>query len=218
MPNLVPDASIDKERLQRPSGAKLQPQASKLSSLGSRACTSCVLKQHILDTNATMVGLLGFLFIYTIGGITLLPLLVLAFLAHAYFTLPIHDEAAQLQSRNTHKGTDITEPGDDTEAIKRAQSTLAEKFQPRTNAEAETSSGYFYCSREYVERWWEVQGKPPERATAVGSATVSAASPSVYQSMYRSIFERKPVGSPIENKGVGKPQKRGGNYFYIVLR
>lgn len=161
-----------------------------------------------------MVGLLGFLFIYVLGGITLVPLLIIAFLTHAYLTCPIHDDASRKQE--THD--DIVEPGDDIDAIKRVQSSLAEKFQPRVNAEAETSSGYFYCSREYVERWWEVQGKPPERATPVGSATVSAASPSVYQSMYRSIFERKPVGSPIENKGVGKPQKRGGNYFYIVLR
>merc|ERR1711939_830070 len=32
--------------------------------------------------------------------------------------------------------------------------------------------------------------------------------------MYRSIFDRKPVNSPIENKGV----KRGNNVFYVVLR
>ncbi len=161
-----------------------------------------------------MAGLLGFLFVYFLGGVTLIPLLIAGFLAHAYFTFPIyHDPANQDQETES-----IVQPGDDIDAIKRAQSTLGEKFQPRGNGEGDTYSGYFYCSREYVERWWQVQGKPPERVTPVGSATVSAASPSVYQSMYRSIFERKPAASAIENKGVGKPQKRGGNYFYIVLR
>jgi len=161
-----------------------------------------------------MVSLLGFLIIYIIGGLTLIPLVVIGFLTHAYFTLPIYDDTAYREG-DYHS---IVEPGDDIDAIKRAQNTLGEKFQPRVNNEADTFSGYFSCSREYVERWWQVQSKPPERATPVGSTAVSAASPSVYQSMYRSIFERKPVNSPIESKGVGKPQKRGGNVFYIVLR
>jgi hypothetical protein len=161
-----------------------------------------------------MVGLLGFLFIYIAGGLTFIPLLIIGFLTHAYITFPFYDDTAY-REQEYHS---IVEPGDDLDNIKRAQSTLGEKFQSRSNNEADTFSGYFYCSREYVERWWEVQGKPPERATPVGSTTVSAASPSVYQSMYRSIFERKPTNSPIESKGVGKPQKRGGNVFYIVLR
>lgn len=161
-----------------------------------------------------MISLLAFLFIYIIGGLTLIPLILVGFLTHAYFTFPIYDDTAYREE----DPDSIIQPGDDVDAISRVQSTLGEKFQPRANNEADTFSGYFYCSREYVERWWQVQGKPPERATPVGSTTVSAASPSVYQSMYRSIFERKPVNSPIENKGVGKPQKRGGNVFYIVLR
>jgi hypothetical protein len=35
--------------------------------------------------------------------------------------------------------------------------------------------------------------------------------------MYRSIFDRKQTASPLDNKGVGKPQ-RSGNVFYVVLR
>jgi hypothetical protein len=36
--------------------------------------------------------------------------------------------------------------------------------------------------------------------------------------MYRSLFDRKPNTSPLDNKGVGKPQKKNGNLFYVVLR
>lgn len=161
-----------------------------------------------------MGGLLAFLLIYILGGLTFIPLVVAGFVAHAYFTLPTYADTTYREG----KVDSIIEPGDNLDAIKKAQDSLGERFQPRGNNEGDTYSGYFYCSREYVERWWQVQGKPPERVTPVGSMTVSAASPSVYQSMYRSIFERKPAASPIESKGVGKPQKRGGNYFYIVLR
>lgn len=108
------------------------------------------------------------------------------------------------------------QPGDDIDAIKRAQKTLGEKFQPRNNHEADVAAGYFAVCREYIPGG--VNGKPPERTTPIGSTTVSAASPSVYQSMYRSIFERKQNNSPLGEKGNGRPQKRGGNVFYVVLR
>jgi hypothetical protein len=36
--------------------------------------------------------------------------------------------------------------------------------------------------------------------------------------MYRSIFDRKQVNNPLDNKGIGRPQRRGTNVFYVVLR
>ncbi|KAG4440619.1 hypothetical protein IFR05_003900 [Cadophora sp. M221] len=155
-----------------------------------------------------MGGLLGLLIVYLLGGFTFLPICLLGALLHAYLTFPIRDNTAYREN----EGKSIVQPGDDSDAIKRAQKTLGEKFQPRDSHEAEVAAGYFAVSRTYVPGG--VGALPPERTTPTGSTTVSAPSPSVYQTMYRSIFDRKPVNSPIENKGV----KRGNNVFYVVLR
>ena len=159
-----------------------------------------------------MGGLLEFLLIYTLGGITFIPLLICAVLLHAYLTFPIHEDTAYREP----DAESIVRPGDDDDAIRKAQKTLGEKFQPRSNHEADVAAGYFAVCREYTPGG--VNGKPPERTTPVGSTTVSAPSPSVYQSMYRSIFDRKQNNSPLDNKGNGRPQRRGGNVFYVVLR
>ncbi|KAE8440563.1 hypothetical protein EG329_007236 [Mollisiaceae sp. DMI_Dod_QoI] len=159
-----------------------------------------------------MGGLLSFLFVYVLGGLTFIPLLIVAALVHAYLTFPTYDDTAY----RDHKSESIVHPGDDVDAIKRARQTLGEKYQSRDGHESEVFAGWFAVSREYTERG--LNGKPPERITPIGSTTVSAPSPSVYQSMYRSIFERKPSNSPIDNKSNGKPPKRGNNVFYVVLR
>ncbi|ESZ89575.1 hypothetical protein SBOR_10039 [Sclerotinia borealis F-4128] len=158
-----------------------------------------------------MGGLTWFLFIYCLGGLTFLPLLIIALLLHAYFTFPVRDDA---DSRKDDES--ISRPGDDVDAIKSAQRSLGEKFQLHNNHEADVAAGYFAICREYSPGG--VNGKPPERTTPVGSTAVSAPSPSVYQSMYRSLFERKTNNGPLDNKAAGKPQKKGGNVFYVVLR
>ncbi|TVY19542.1 putative PH domain-containing protein [Lachnellula arida] len=160
-----------------------------------------------------MGGLLGFLFVYTLGGITFIPLLICAVLLHAYLTFPIHEEDTAYREPDNES---IVRPEDDIDAIKDAQKTLGEKFQSRREHEGDVAAGYFAVCREYTPGG--VNGKPPERTTPVGSTTVSAPSPSVYQSMYRSIFDRKQNNSPLDNKGAGRPQRRGGNVFYVVLR
>jgi DNA polymerase zeta len=158
-----------------------------------------------------MGGFTWFLFIYCLGGLTFLPLVLIAILLHAYFTFPTRDDA---DSRQDYKS--ISRPGDDVDAIKSAQKSLGETFHLHDNHEADVAAGYFAICREYSPGG--VNGKPPERTSPVGSTTVSAPSPSVYQSMYRSLFERKTNNGPLDNKGAGKPQKKGGNVFYVVLR
>ncbi|CAL3968090.1 unnamed protein product [Diplocarpon coronariae] len=158
------------------------------------------------------MGLLSFLVVYVLGGLTFIPLALLALISHAYFTSPIVRDAAD----QAHEANATVQAGDDVDAIKRAQKTLGPKFQPRESHGAEVAAGYFAVSRTYVPGG--VGALPPERSTPTGSTTVSVPSPSVYQTMYRSIFDRRPVSSPIDNKGVGKPQKRGTNVFYVVLR
>lgn len=159
-----------------------------------------------------MGSLAGFLFVYILGGITFFPLIIIAVFVHAYLTFPTHDESTS----HTDDAVSIIRQGDDIDAITSAQSTLGEKFQSHKSHEPDVAALYLAVHREYLPGG--VNGKPPERTTPVGSTTVAAPSPSVYQSMYRSIFDRKQNASPLDNKGVGKPQKKGGNVFYVVLR
>lgn len=158
-----------------------------------------------------MGSLAGFLFVYTLGGLTFIPLLLCGLFIHAYLTFPVHSEPD-----TAYREPDIIREGDDEDAIKDVQKSLDVKFQPRSSREADVAAGYFAVCREYTPGG--VNGKPPERTSPVGSTTVSAPSPSVYQSMYRSIFDRKQNNSPLDNKGAGRPQRKGGNVFYVVLR
>jgi len=78
----------------------------------------------------------------------------------------------------------------------------------------DVASGYFAVCREYVPGG--INGKPPERTTPAGAVTAME-SPSVYQSMYRSIFDRNKTTSPSINATQGK-SKKARNVFYVVLR
>ena len=155
---------------------------------------------------------MGFIIVYVFGGLTFIPLVLLVVFIHAYITFPTRNDIAD-QDREPDS---IVRPEDDVDAIERAQKTLGEKFQARSDHEPDVAAGYFAVCREYVPGG--VNGKPPERSTPVGSTPVATPSPSVYQSMYRSLFERKPISSPIDSKVASKPGKRGGNIFYVVLR
>jgi DNA polymerase zeta len=155
--------------------------------------------------------LMSFFIIYLLGGLTFIPLVLLAVVIHAHLTFPVYDET----NSSTEKDS-ILRPGDSPDVIRSGIKGLEEKFQPRGNQETDVAAGYFAVCREYVPGG--VNGKPPERTTPVGSTTISSPSPSVYQSMYRSIFDRKQTTNPLDNKGAGRPQKKGGNIFYVVLR
>lgn len=155
-----------------------------------------------------MSGLFLTIFVYILGGLTFLPLILCGLLAYVYLTCPYVGEKEPT--------IDLIQADDGEEAIQVASANLDEKFKARGAQENDVSSGYFAVSREYVPGG--VGAKPPERTTPTGSTTISSPSPSVYQSMYRSLFDRKPSVSPIDNKGAQRPIKKGGNIFYVVLR
>lgn len=157
-----------------------------------------------------MAGYTGFLFVYLLGGFTFLPLLIGLIFLHGYLTLPIHDETPAAGDAEA-----LLREGDSSEAISSVASGLDKKFYARSSHDLDVAAGYFAVCREYVPGG--VNGKPPERTTPTGSTTVSSPSPSVYQSMYRSIFDRNKSNGPLD-KGAGKPQRKGGNVFYVVLR
>lgn len=153
-----------------------------------------------------------FLSIYLLGGITFLPLFFALILLHAYITFPAVLDPSEKLSAATDSLLDTKDDGENIKSAA-ALASLGEKFQ-RAH-ERDVAAGYFAVCREYVPGG--VNGKPPERTTPAG-AVVETESPSVYQSMYRSIFDRKQGPTLDSSKSNNKPTKRARNVFYVVLR
>lgn len=149
-----------------------------------------------------------FVLIYLLGGLTFLPILLAIVLLHAYFTFPVR-HLSSISSDTLRDGND-----DERNLKPRASvADIAEKF--KRPHEADVAAGYFAVCREYVPGG--INGKPPERTSPHGTVIITE-SPSVYQSMYRSIFDRKQGPSLDPGKGNGKTVKRARNVFFVVLR
>jgi hypothetical protein len=148
-----------------------------------------------------------FLIVYTLGGVTFIPLLVALFLLHAHYTLPLYDNSTTPPSDDP---ADIKRAGDEKTILKTATDALAEQFLRKH--ESDVAAGYFAVRREYVPGG--VNSKPPDKLSPAGEV-VGPESPSVYQSMYRSIFDRsqKPTINPSQDKTT-----KANSVFYIVLR
>lgn len=158
------------------------------------------------------MGYIVSLLIYILGGLTFLPIVLSLILLHAYLFFPRHPPT----SPAPHIVTDsIRDPTDDGHNIKseKAIANLPDQFQ--RSHEPDVAAGYFAVCREYVPGG--INGKPPERTTPAG-AVVAMESPSVYQSMYRSIFDRRQSPSLELGKGNGRAMKRARNVFFVVLR
>jgi hypothetical protein len=156
----------------------------------------------------------SFLLTYLLGGLTFVPLVIAAVLIHAYLTFPVRQDDKQLPpDRSTDD--DIVQPGDDVAALKAVQK---DESKPRTpnHVDSDVAAGYFAVCREYTPMG--INAKPIERSTPVGSTTVAAPSPSVYQTMYRSLFDRKQSHGPLDNQNISQRLKKAGNVFYVVLR
>ncbi|RAH43359.1 SMP domain-containing protein [Aspergillus brunneoviolaceus CBS 621.78] len=149
------------------------------------------------------------LFVYVLGGLTFIPLVISLFLLYAYLTAS--SPPSQLNRQPAHDS--LQRDNDDQYSLKSGTDELAEKFH-RTH-DSDVAAGYFAVCREYVPGG--VNGKPPERTTPAGEV-IAAESPSVYQAMYRSLFDRKQTPTIEPTKNVTKNGKRARNVFYIVLR
>ncbi|KAL4739241.1 hypothetical protein BDV11DRAFT_188068 [Aspergillus similis] len=153
----------------------------------------------------------SFLFVYLLGGSTFLPLVLSLFLLYSYLVLP--PSSPQSERVSDSAGTSIHRPNDDQFSLKSGTDELAEEFY-RTH-DTDVAAGYFVVCREYVPGG--VNGKPPERTTPAGEV-VGPESPSVYQTMYRSLFDRKQSPTIDPAKNMARTGKRTRNMFYIVLR
>lgn len=152
---------------------------------------------------------MGFLAGFLIGLFVVPALLAILFL-HAYLSFPIRHEPSDEYDNLSQK---LERPNDDKDTLQTSTDELAAKFQRKH--ESDVAAGYYAVCREYVPGG--VNGKPPERTTPAGEV-VATESPSVYQSMYRSIFDRKEKPTLEPTKGNGRSVKRANNVFYVVLR
>ncbi|KAF2757300.1 hypothetical protein EJ05DRAFT_385554 [Pseudovirgaria hyperparasitica] len=164
-----------------------------------------------------MVSLSGFLFIYVLGGITFIPLVLVVVLLHARYLLPVRDATSDTSHTTTDRpGENSKSSKDDDKSWEIDSGKLPAELKKRTH-EPDVAAGYFAVCREYVPGG--VNGKPPERTTPAGEV-VATESPSVYQSMYRSIFDRNKSQIPTLDSGKtgSKPLKKARNVFFVVLR
>jgi hypothetical protein len=144
------------------------------------------------------------LLVYILGGLTFIPVTVCLFFLYAYFVFPeiLRDPLEPPLERD---GDDDVFKTEDENLVRRLANSV------------DVAAGYFLVTREFVPGG--VNGKPPERASLVGSSTPKESSASVYQSMYRTLFDRKSSFGVADNgngqKGRGK---RAMNEFFVVLR
>ena len=151
---------------------------------------------------------------YVIGGLTFIPLVLALILLHAYLTFP-HRGPDATSNTSRPVANALRHDSDDPQSLLSGQDALSKKFLGEF--EKDVAEGYFAVCREYVPGG--VNGKPPVRATPAGEV-VAGESPSVYQSMYRSLFERRQTPSltdPSKNDN-GKTAKKARNVFYVALR
>lgn len=159
-----------------------------------------------------------FIWGYILGGLTLLP--AVAILAWFWATTKAENQGLEPPrnediptERRTSSGSTRGKDEDDTSLGVGLDDEILKKLKRRTD-EPDTFAGYFAVCREYVPGG--VNGKPPDRTTPAG-AVVSMESPSVYQSMYRSIFDRNKTASPSIDAANAR-NKKARNVFYVVLR
>ena len=156
----------------------------------------------------------AFIVTYIIGGLTFIPLVLALILVHAHLTFPHHGADSTTEAPRPSSDS-LRHPSDDTKTLLSGPDALGKKFLGER--EKDVAEGYFAVCREYVPGG--VNGKPPVRATPSGEV-VAGESPSVYQTMYRSLFERRQTLSTIDaGKGdAAKTARRARNIFYVVLR
>ncbi|KAL5119552.1 hypothetical protein ACEQ8H_002617 [Pleosporales sp. CAS-2024a] len=147
---------------------------------------------------------------YLFGGLTLLP----GLLVIAWFCFTAEAKHGGLDRPPTgHRRSSATRAKDEDDARLGVglDAEILKKLKRRTD-ESDTFAGYFAVCREYVPGG--VNGKPLIPAGAL----VPVESPSVYQSMYRSIFDRNKTASPSIDAAVNAKNKKARNVFYVVLR
>jgi hypothetical protein len=168
------------------------------------------------------MGLLAFVVTYLLGGLTFIPLVLWIGITLGTRKLHVASDAgnssgsseAEKTGEHRNEGRDRKDSNTDW-GIEGLDERIAglEGLKRRSHV-PDVAAGYFAVCREYVPGG--INGKPPERTTPAGSV-IAAESPSVYQSMYRSIFDRNKSLTPTMD-GANAKFKKARNVFYVVLR
>ncbi|KAI9885667.1 MAG: hypothetical protein M1823_002536 [Watsoniomyces obsoletus] len=146
---------------------------------------------------------------YLLGVLTVLLFLslpVVLFLLYFYFVLPRHDASSESATNQ-----DTLEDWRAKDRFTSPEYNNIRKHLVDRSSENDVAAGYFAVCREYVPGG--LNGKPPERTTPAGEV-VASESPSIYQNMYRTIFDRNKAPST----EVGRNIRRARNVFYVVRR
>ena len=150
---------------------------------------------------------LALFLVYVFGGLTFLPLFVCCLFVHALIACP------QKRIEEEDKGSGDTE---NTSTNPKNEELDPKILQSRLQS-VDVAAGYFAITREFIAGGLSGRSfdRPPSSVQGV-----TAESPSVYQSMYRSVFERGKAQNPsIETEGVNsKHMGRVRNVFFVVLR
>ncbi|ERS98224.1 hypothetical protein HMPREF1624_05007 [Sporothrix schenckii ATCC 58251] len=183
-----------------------------------------------------MANFTTFLLVYLFGGVTFLPLLLAA--AIYAWTRPVESDAQTSSDPTTKDGgrlptgkdnykyDGLVLPGDDVktlEAVRREHAQersdgAAKKHKHRQDpADDFATAGYFAVHRKYVAMGGNL--RPIERGSSVGAAEVAPPSPSVYQTFFRSMLNKKSDPTKVEVSNAASPRpKNAHNMFYVVLR
>ena len=156
-----------------------------------------------------MENLLTLILVYIAGGLTLIPFIASITLLYLYRTSRPAQDAASPE--HVDAGTQRTSHD---EMEKDYIAHLPDDLR-RGTQESDVASDYFSVCRDYVPGG--VNGRPPERMTPTGEV-VTAEGPSVYQSMYRSIFDRRSGPQQDASHPSGRPFQGVRNVFWVVLR
>jgi hypothetical protein len=154
-----------------------------------------------------MTPIASYILTYLLGGITFLPLIALVILYHAHVTQPIVDPD------NFNKRDVLELSSSEESAAVNELENLPIEISHRVH-EPDVAAGYFVICREYTPS--VMTGKPTEKAPS-NNSPAPGSSPSVYQSMYRSIFERGKIQSPSLDGGQ-KGNRKARNTFFVVIR
>ncbi|CAK7563917.1 MAG: hypothetical protein SEPTF4163_001799 [Sporothrix epigloea] len=185
-----------------------------------------------------------FLLVYLFGGLTFLPLL----LAVAIYATTRPVSANTQDDTDNDTPNDVTGPdavrvprskdkliydglvlpGDNIKALKSVRrehardhdsgsgGTRKHKYRQEP-ADDFATAGYFAVHRKYVAMGGNL--RPMERGSSVGSAEVAPPSPSVYQTFFRSMLNKRSDSETVEVSNAASPRpKNAHNMFYVVLR
>ncbi|KAF3930246.1 hypothetical protein ABW20_dc0105647 [Dactylellina cionopaga] len=155
---------------------------------------------------------MGFWFAYFVGAFTFVPIVCSLIFALAYFTFPtVFQEPAPTGPLTLPTDDDKVFASPDEVARLKRKNSQDNKDAQQLSESKDVAAGYFAVTREYVPGG--VNGKPPERPAPNGNLPTE--SPSVYQTMYRSLFERKPAAT---SSAASSNNSKGKNVFFVVLR